>query len=695
MTNNERKQATWIWYPGDFEVWLHREVCLRREERGNVYPPFYRLDSPYVSLKFQHIYTIAEAEEVTIAAQGRYNVMIDGRMVPSDTGKLLLPEGTHTFIVSVVNESGLPALFVQGSTIATDRSWNVASGNWSWVKPGSWKFHSAEEGPSLYRLSTMREEAAEITQKNDGSLLADFGKETFGYMQLHGLEGEGQVTLYYGESLEEALSESHCETFDRIAIAAGASPDYTHDKSKAFRYVNIVPEQGVAVGGVSMLYEYLPVEYRGRFRCSNERINRIYEVAAYTMHLTTREFFLDGIKRDRWVWSGDAYQSYLINYYLFFDEDVNRRTMIALRGKDPIDTHLNTILDYSFYWIIGLYDHYEYTGDLEFIRFIYPKMLGLLDFCRARANGNGMVEGKPGDWVFVDWADISKEGELSFQQVLFCRSLIVAAGFARMFEDAERAEQLEREAAALRGLMFDTFWDDEQGGFVHNRVNGQVQLHMTKYASMFALLLGFLDDAQRQSVARKVLMNDRVQKITTPYMRFYELAALCEIGEQAHVLSEMESYWGGMLDLGATSFWEVYDPEVKGNAQYAMSGRPFAKSLCHAWGAGPVFLLGKYYMGIKPLEAGYARFVIEPKLGGLTWFEGTVPANKDDIHVYMDERKITVRTGASPGLLRLTSSTEPSCPSAAFRALGQNNYELPLDSTNSEYVIAYVNAENG
>ncbi|MDF2658867.1 MAG: alpha-L-rhamnosidase, partial [Paenibacillus sp.] len=67
-----------------------------------------------------------------------------------------------------------------------------------------------------------REEPAEVKRNADGSLLVDFGKETFGYMQLHGLEGEGTVTLYYGESLDEACSETLCETFDRIAVEAGA-----------------------------------------------------------------------------------------------------------------------------------------------------------------------------------------------------------------------------------------------------------------------------------------------------------------------------------------------------------------------------------------------------------------------------------------------------------------------------------------
>jgi hypothetical protein len=58
-----------------------------------------------------------------------------------------------------------------------------------------------------------------------------------------------------------------------------------------------------------MLYEYAPVTERGSFKCSDNLVNKIYDVAKYTFHLNTREFFIDGIKRDRWIWSGDAYQS--------------------------------------------------------------------------------------------------------------------------------------------------------------------------------------------------------------------------------------------------------------------------------------------------------------------------------------------------------------------------------------------------
>ena len=60
-------------------------------------------------------------------------------------------------------------------------------------------------------------------------------------------------------------------------------------------------------------------------------------------------------------------------------------------------------------------------------------------------------------------------------------------------------------------------------------------------------------------------------------MRFYELEALCAMGEQTYVLKEMKDYWGGMLKLGATSFWEEYNPTKKGAEHFAMYGRKFGK----------------------------------------------------------------------------------------------------------------------
>jgi alpha-L-rhamnosidase len=528
-----------------------------------------------------------------------------------------------------------------------------------------------------------------IIESGDRSLFLDFGRQTFGYIRLHDIEGAGKARLVYGESREEAQDFEHCETFDEIVLSDNEDQEFTVQHSRAMRYVRITWEENVSIGRASLLYEFLPIEYRGSFRCSNDTMNRIWDIAAYTLHLNTREFFLDGLKRDRWVWSGDAYQSYLMNYYLFFDLPVTRRTIVALRGKDPVEHHLNTILDYSLYWFMGLEDYYRYTGDLEFIREQYGQMIGLMEYCLSRTNDNGMLEGQSGDWVFVDWADMEKEGELSFEQMLFCLSLETVSRFAELLGDEETTDTYRAMAVKLRKDVQDTFWDEEQEAFIHRRINGVIDPFVTKHPNILALLYGFLSPEKKEAIKRQVILNPAVPAITTPYMRFYELAAMCEIGEHSFVLEEMLRYWGGMLNLGATSFWEEYDPHATLPEQYAMYGRKYGKSLCHAWGASPLYLTGKYFLGVTPGKPGYQEILIHPCLGGLDWMEGKVPVPEGEVMVYMDRTTIRVSVPAGIGRLQFHSRIPPAISGGTLITLDNEHYELRFDDPSHIFVVHY------
>jgi alpha-L-rhamnosidase len=527
------------------------------------------------------------------------------------------------------------------------------------------------------------------TTKGNGSLLVDFGKETFGYIRLHGLQGNGKVSLYYGESKEESLATGTCETLDRVVVNLSGKKDSVMELTKAFRFVNIQTEGGVSIDSVSMLYEYLPLANRGSFRCSDTGLNKIWDVAAYTMQLSTREFFIDGIKRDRWIWSGDAYQSYLMNYYLFFDVPSVSRTLMALRGKDPVTSHINTIMDYTFYWFLGIYDLYQYTGDKTFITQFYPRMQSMMDYCLGRRNKDGLMQGLSGDWIFIDWAEgLSKKGEVSFEQLLFCRSLETMALCANMVNDTKNAETYKQLAADLKAKLFTIYWNDAKHALVHSRVDGKQSDNVTRYANMFAIFFNYFNNEQKQAVKQNVLLNDKIQKITTPYMRFYELEALCAMGEQKYVLNEMKNYWGGMLQAGATSFWEEYNPSKKGAEHYAMYGRPFGKSLCHAWGASPIYLLGKYYLGVQPTAPGYTSWVAEPVLGGLQWMQGKVPTPHGDIDVYCSTTQIKIKGSEGSGTLRFRSQSKPSVKGGVVVSKGNNLYEVNVES-GKEYEIKY------
>ena len=243
-------------------------------------------------------------------------------------------------------------------------------------------------------------------------------------------------------------------------------------------------------------------------------------------------------------------------------------------------------------------------------------------------------------------------------------------------------------AAALKAKLEPAFWNNEKQAFVHNCVNGQQSDAVTRYANMFSVFFQYLNADKQQAIKNSVLLNDSILKITTPYMRFYELEALCALGEQDAVMKEMKAYWGGMLKEGATSFWEKYNPEETGTQHLAMYGRPYGKSLCHAWGASPIYLLGKYYLGVKPVKEGYKEFAIAPVLGGLKWMEGTVPTPNGNIHVYMNSKTMKVKATEGKGYLTIKSRRSPKANIGTPEKVSEGVWRLWIDSP-EERIVTY------
>ena len=106
-----------------------------------------------------------------------------------------------------------------------------------------------------------------------------------------------------------------------------------------------------------------------------------------------------------------------------------------------------------------------------------------------------------------------------------------------------------------------------------------------------------------------------------------------------------------MIRLGAQTIWEEYDPRLKGAEHYAMYGGKYEKSLCHAWGAGPIYLFGRYYLGVSAASAGYETFTVEPKLGGLKEIHGRVAVGEGYVTVDLNGEGISVLSTKTGGTL--------------------------------------------
>ena len=139
----------------------------------------------------------------------------------------------------------------------------------------------------------------------------------------------------------------------------------------------------------------------------------------------------------------------------------------------------------------------------------------------------------------------------------------------------------------------------------------------------------------------EVLAQDGVHKMSTFY-GYYMLKARAQAGDYQGAINNIREYWGSMLDLGATTFWEDFDidwmknaaridevvPKGKVDVHASYGGfcyKQFRHSFCHGWASGPTSWLTQYVLGVSVLEPGCKKIKIEPHLGDLQWVKGTFP----------------------------------------------------------------------
>lgn len=294
-------------------------------------------------------------------------------------------------------------------------------------------------------------------------------------------------------------------------------------------------------------------------------------------------------------------------------------------------------------WIIGIKEHYETYGDVGYLRFIWPKIKSLMNLLEQQRDENGFLVGRKNDWIYIDWADFDKDGPLCAEQMFLIETLQCMADLSKVMNQNKKdeipvvseSEMYWNEAEKLKEQVDRYFWDDEKQAYIDSYASGK--RHVTRHANILAILYDIADEERKETLLQSVLLQpkEKIPAITTPYFRFFELDALGKMGQLDAVWKEMNTYWGGMLDLGALTFWEQYDPEKPLEQQYEMYGDPFGKSLCHAWAASPIYLLGRYFIGLKVYDGGNA-YELNPHLEYFDHLECTLPAGKVNLHIKWD-----------------------------------------------------------
>ena len=467
------------------------------------------------------------------------------------------------------------------------------------------------------------------TPDKKASILLDFGEEIHGRIQIfQSMSPENKPVrfrLCLGESVTEALSDVGCEGTTATNDHAVRDLDIlvpwlgmAESGNSGFRFARLDLldcDKDVNIAAIRAVSRYRDIPWLGSFRCNDERLNEIWRVGARTVHLNMQDYIWDGIKRDRLVWIGDMHPEILAVNTVFGDHPLVRKSLDFIRDRTPEDRWMHDFESYSMWWILMQHHLYTWYGDLDYLAaqhdFMAAQLRKILDCVRS-----GREDFKDGR--FIDWPTRRNPGVAhAGLQALAVMALESGGEIMGILKDTELQQACLESARRMREYVPDHL-DNNQ-------------------AAALLGLSGLLDPHE----AAQVILANGPEGFAT-FMGYSMLEALALDGKYAEAQDLISAYWGAMLDLGATSYWENFNyaeaagagriDEIVPEGKYDIHADGgdhcyvgLRQSLCHGWGAGPTTWLSMRVLGIEPAAPGFRKVRIRPHLGRLEWAEGSFP----------------------------------------------------------------------
>jgi hypothetical protein len=485
-----------------------------------------------------------------------------------------------------------------------------------------------EKGNGQSELSGKKVCVMRSTESEYPAILIDFGKEIHGGLQIV-TDASGRnvkIRVRLGESVSEAMST----VGEQGATNDHAMRDFVMEipwlgvaetGNSGFRFVRIDlidPNVTVGLKEVNAVFTYRDIPYLGSFNCNDERLNRIWLTGAYTVHLNMQEYIWDGIKRDRLVWLGDLHPEVMTVNTVFGYNEVIPKSLDLARDITPLSGWMNGMCSYSLWWIIIHRDWYKYQGNLSYLKEQQEYLSALLNILFAKVDSTGK-EKLDGGGRFLDWPSSPNiKGIDAGLQALMAMAFQAGADLCSALGDRPLAKKCSETVDLMKKYVPD-----------HNQLK------------QAAALLALADMLPAKKADEEVISAGGAKDFSTFY-GYYMLQAQAKAGNYQAAMDNIRSFWGGMLDMGATTFWEDFNLDWMENAagidELVTEGKKdihadfgaycyekLRHSLCHGWASGPVAWLSEHVLGVKVVEPGCKVLNIEPHLGNLEWVQGTFP----------------------------------------------------------------------
>ena len=348
----------------------------------------------------------------------------------------------------------------------------------------------------------------------------------------------------------------------------------------------------------------------GNFECDDEFLNSLWQKSLRTLYVTMRDNFMDCPDRERAQWWGDVTSEMIMtmysmdsNSYLLYQKGVEAMLSHVdetkvLQTVVPISGDYFELPVQQLAGIVGFLTYYEYTGDKAFVEKVYDASLNYLKLWEI--GENNLVVHREGSW---DWPDWGKKADMTaIENAWYCYALSAVEEMAELLDkDGDLSFIAQRKETVSTG--YKALWTEN--GFKSKDVRKP-----DDRANALAVLSGLANTSQYDTILNVLKTTEN----SSPYMEYYVLEALCEMGEYEAARDRIKSRYEGMVCEDYSTLWEFWES--------------WRGTMNHAWSGGPLVIMSKHFAGITPLEAGYEKVKIDPQYTLSESLNCTVPSVK-------------------------------------------------------------------
>ena len=367
-------------------------------------------------------------------------------------------------------------------------------------------------------------------------------------------------------------------------------------------------------------------EFTGTFECDDEFLNRYREKALRTLYITMRDNYFDCPDRERAQWWGDVVNELGEAFYALDSRssDLAKKGILELMHwqKDdgtifsPVpagnwDKELPMQMLNSVGYF-GFWTYYLYSGDLETIRAVYPRVKRYLAVWKIGADG--LVIPRKGGWTWGDW------GQNKDMAILYNGWFYLALKGQKLMAEAlgETADvpKITARMKLIEANFNKSYWNGQE--YRSPGYKGATD----DRAQALAVVSGLAKPEQYPAI-RDVF---RKHEHSSPYMEKYVAEAQYQMRFEADAIARAKKRYKFMTDHKYTTLFEGW-----GIGSDGFGGG----TINHAWCGGMLTLLSQYGAGVAPITPGYDSYHVMPQMGPLKYIQTVVPSVKGDIVLYI------------------------------------------------------------